>query len=96
MILHTVNKAPDNNCLSSCLRVAAKDDAILLIEDGVYAAVINTAKVPDELFRHKVYALEADIKARGLNGKIAAEAELVDYQGFVTLVEKFDTVQSWY
>ena len=42
MILHTVNKSPQNPALKTCLRVAAKDSAILLIEDGVYAALEGT------------------------------------------------------
>jgi len=38
-MLHIVNKSPfENSSLDSCLRVAAKGAALLLIEDGVYAA----------------------------------------------------------
>ena len=38
-VLHIVNKSPyDRNSLDTCLRLAAPGSAILLIEDGVYAA----------------------------------------------------------
>ncbi len=94
MILHTINKSPQNPALKACLRVATKDSAILLIEDGVYAALLG----PDleALLQHKVYALAPDIKARGLLEKLSPQITLVDYSGFVALVEQYDTVQSWY
>jgi len=94
MILHTVNKSPRNSTLQSCLRVAAKDSAILLIEDGVYAALAGTEL--EGLGDHKVYALTADVKARGLLDKLSTQIILVDYAGFVALVEQYDCVQSWY
>ena len=100
MILHTVNKSPShNNCLSSCLRVAPKDSALLLIEDGVYAAVENTETselIINALKTMKVYALEPDIKARALSGRLIPDIALVDYSGFVKLTEQYHTVQSWY
>ena len=43
MLLHTVNKSPfERNSLESCLRVAEDGAGVLLIEDGVYAAMDNT------------------------------------------------------
>lgn len=96
MILHTVNKAPTNTSLTTCLKVAGPDSAVLLIEDGVYAAVKDAANVPDTLFQHRVYALEADVKARGLGAKLAPQIELVDYAGFVALATQYDCIQSWY
>ena len=43
-MLHTVNKSPfDHNSLESCLKFARKGSAVLLIEDGVYAAARDTA-----------------------------------------------------
>ncbi len=42
-ILHTVNKSPfEKNNLESCLRYAKSGSAILLIEDGIYAALAGT------------------------------------------------------
>ena len=42
-MLHTINKSPfEKNSLQTCLRVAPDKSNILLIEDGVYAALKNT------------------------------------------------------
>ena len=100
MILHTVNKSPSqSNCLSSCLRVAPQDGALLLLEDGVYAATQNTETsdlISTALINRKVFALTSDVKARGLLERLIPGIDLVDYQGFVKLTEQYDTVQSWY
>ena len=39
----------------------------------------------------KIYVLDADIQARGLN----VEAETVDYNGMVQLLFEYDKVVSW-
>ena len=42
--LNIVNKSPfDRNSLASCVRTMSDGDAILLIEDGVYAATAGTS-----------------------------------------------------
>ena len=42
MMLHTVNKSPfERNALESCLRLAASGSSVLLIEDGVIAALAD-------------------------------------------------------
>ncbi len=100
MLLHTVNKSPfERNTLESCLRVAAEGAAVLLIEDGVYGALDNTA-VSELVKKHmgnlKFYVLGPDIEARGLGDQGLIEGiESVDYGGFVDLVEKHSATQSW-
>ena len=43
-ILHTVNKTPfERNSLESCLKFASPGAAVLLIEDGVYAALAGSS-----------------------------------------------------
>lgn len=99
MILHTVNKSPfQSNCLESCLRVSRPNTAILLIEDGVYAATgMHNDVINDQvLTEHTVYALAPDLKARGLLERVRSGIKLVDYEGFVELTERFKSVQSWY
>lgn len=98
-MLHTVNKSPfENDTLASCLAHASKGSTILLIEDGVYAAMRNTA-MADMLQKamndFTIYALEADLKARGIRDKVMEGIELVDYSGFVDLVVANDKVQAW-
>src|SRR3989344_4594292 len=73
-MLHTVNKSPfQNSALENCLRVAQKGDVILLLEDGVYAASAGTARsslIEQAVKQHTVYAIDADLKARGLGNLI--------------------------
>ncbi|MFQ5643510.1 MAG: sulfurtransferase complex subunit TusB [Thiogranum sp.] len=90
-MLHTVNKSPyANTTLESCLRFVQEGDVILLLEDGVYAAASGTSKshlVEKALETHTVYAIQADVKARGLENLIEG-VTLADYQGFVKLLEE--------
>lgn len=99
--LHTVNKSPfSHNTLASCLRVCGDQDGILLLEDGVFGA-IRQAPCAEELQviiskGVKVYALENDLKARGLSDKLQGQITVTDYNGFVQLSLDFRCVQSWY
>jgi len=99
-LLHTVNKSPfEKNSLSDCLRRAKSGSTILLIEDGVYGALKGTS-VSDELSKRsveiKICVLGPDLAARGLSEKpLIDELRLVDYGGFVDLVEECSSVQSW-
>ena len=99
--LHTVNKSPfSHNTLASCLRVCGDQDGILLLEDGVFGA-IHQAPCAEELqtIINKgvtVFALEPDLKARGLIEKLQDGITLTDYNGFVQLSLDYRSVQSWY
>ena len=98
-ILHTVNKSPfDKNSLESCLKHTTEGSAVLLIEDGVYGALKNTAISSDlksAMLNVSIYALEADVQARGIDSNLLDGIELIDYKGFVELSIKHDKVQSW-
>jgi tRNA 2-thiouridine synthesizing protein B len=99
-ILHTVNKSPfEKNSLDECLTHATDGSAILLLEDGVYAAMQGTnveADVKNAMSTKKVYALGPDVKLRGLStDRMIDGIEIVDYAGFVDLTESNDKVQSW-
>lgn len=93
--MYMVNKSPLMHCnLETCLRIAPPGEPILLYEDGVYAVVPGTkaeALVREALQTHPVYALKADLDARGLQRCIEGVA-IIDYDGFVALVEKHDVV----
>jgi len=88
-VLYTVNKSPLMfRNLESCLRIALSGNPILLYEDGVYAAVAGAKTEPlmtEMLAQHAVYALEADIRARGLS-RLVAGVEVIGYDRFVDLV----------
>ena len=99
-VLHIVNKSPyDRNSLDTCLRLARADSAILLIEDGIYAVQKNAAaseNMQQALGKHKIFALQPDLQARGINPDNMIDGiSLVDYDGFVKLTTEYDKLQSW-
>lgn len=97
-MLHIVNKSPlDRNTLQSCLD-AASEGSLLLIEDGVYAATKGNAyasKLIEAMSRLKIYALKADLEARGMADRVLDGVTMVGYDGFVDLVAEYRTCQSW-
>lgn len=99
-MLHTINKSPyEKNSLQTCLRVAPDNSNILLMEDGVYAALKNTdfeKTLLDGQKTYKFYVLGPDLKARGLDIKsLIPNIEIVDYKGFVKLIVENKNVQNW-
>ncbi|MDH4133695.1 MAG: sulfurtransferase complex subunit TusB [Gammaproteobacteria bacterium] len=98
-MLHTVNKSPgERNAFDACIAHVKKGGAILLIEDGVYAATNGTAsaeKLKTVMKTVPVYALQPDIEARGMQSRVLDGVKLVDYGGFVDLVAEYPAVQSW-
>ena len=99
-MLHTVNKSPfERNALETCIRLAKQGSAVLLIEDGVIAAMQGTKysqSVTEAMTNISFYVLGPDLKARGLSESNVVEGvKVVDYDGFVDLTADHDSVQSW-
>ena len=98
-MLHTVNKSPfDRNTFQTCIKFVGPGSAVLLIEDGVYAAVQGTSisnDVQQALQQMSIYALTPDLEARGMQNRVMDGVRLVDYAGFVDLVVEHSAVQSW-
>ncbi len=99
-ILHVVNKSPtDRYSFATCFRMAKPGDSILLIEDGVYAALANAEfadKINARLDDFSFYVLGPDVAARGLDDiPLIEDIGVVDYEGFVDLVAEYDITQSW-
>lgn len=98
-LLHTVNKSPyERNTFDACLAHAKTGSSVLLIEDGVYAAVKGTPaakKLGDAMKSIKVYVLGPDVEARGMSGRLIDGVQTVDYAGFVDLVTQHKAVESW-
>lgn len=95
MMLYTVNNSTvTTNDLNSLLLIAPSGSPILLYEDGVYSAAAgtrNAGKLKDVLQSHPVYALEADLEARGIKN-LTDGIQTINYDGFVELVEQHDVV----
>jgi tRNA 2-thiouridine synthesizing protein B len=99
-MLHLINKSPfERNALDSCLRLAQPGSSVLLIEDGVYAAMAkasNAEKISSRMEDISFYVLGPDVAARGLNDiPLIDGVTVVDYEGFVDLVTEQDVTQSW-
>jgi tRNA 2-thiouridine synthesizing protein B len=96
-MLHIINKSPfDRPALDSALKTG--EGAILLIEDGVYAAAkggVAEAKIAAAQGKFKFYALAQDLEARGIADRVLDGITTVDYGGFVDLVAEYKTCQSW-
>ena len=98
-MLHTVNKSPwQAPSLEACLAHLG-DERLLLIEDGVYAALAASdaaARLDDPARDGRIYALGPDLEARGIGtDQLAAGVEVVDYAGFVQLVAAHGPHQAW-
>ena len=95
-MLHLVNKSPyERNSLSTCVGYVKEGDVLLLIEDGVYAAV-KGGSAAAKLQGLDVSVLGPDLAARGIGeDKLVDGVGVVDYAAFVDLVEAKDKVQSW-
>jgi sulfur relay protein TusB/DsrH len=96
-MLFTINKPIlSSNSFESALRVAPDGSPFLLYEDGVFNAMPNTvteAKVKDAMQNHTIFAIDTDLKARGIK-KVIEGIEIITYDGFVGLVEEHD-VAPW-
>jgi tRNA 2-thiouridine synthesizing protein B len=78
------------------LRVAQAGSPVLLYEDGVYAAMPgarSATTVITALTDHPIYALDADLEARGID-RVLEGIEVIGFDGFVELVEQHD-VAPW-
>jgi tRNA 2-thiouridine synthesizing protein B len=99
-MLHLINKSPfERNALDSCLRLAEAGSSVLLIEDGVYAAMSKAESaeaVSKRMGELTFYVLGPDVSARGLDDTSLIDGmNVVDYGGFVDLVVEHEVAQSW-
>ncbi len=96
MVLHTLNRSSFGFDLAGLLRAAVPGDTLLLLEDGVYAALDDAtlARFRDAGLTPKL--LQADAAARGIDTKVPADVESVTYAGFVQLVCDTDKTVAWF
>ena len=96
-MLHMINQSPFRvPVLATVNRYLLDGDIVLLTEDAVYSAQAGNAHVEvtqKALGKNKVYALSADLKARGISNLLDGVV-VVDYEGFVDLVEDHQ-VNTW-
>lgn len=75
--------------LGPCAEACAAEDAILLLQDGVYAAAA-AGELPNAVF-----ALEPDVAARGLAGRLPGAVAVASDADFVDLVIAHQPVVTW-
>ena len=95
MILHTINAAPGSAAFNDCLRVAAPEDAIVLLGNAVYA-VLEIHGAREQLLSSgaAVYVLAEHAAAAGLGACEAIAA--IDMDRFVALSEHYPRQQAWH
>lgn len=95
-MLHTLSHSPWHCDIDSMMRMLHEGDALLLVQDGVIAAIDGTRFV-DILSNAPitVSALKDDIDARGLTGQISAKINVVSYTDFVNLAVQHSGQMNW-
>jgi len=101
MILHTLNKPPSHSdAYQRCFAVLDTEDALLLLEEGAYAAVVGTAvsaTIADLASKGKVFLLAEDFIGRGLKtDRLLPAIQLIGYAEFVALVCQHDKQVAWF
>ncbi len=87
--LHTIHSVA---ALESCLGRATADSTLLLLEDGVYAAL-----TPDAIPVRALYVLAEDLAARGLSSAdLPAGVTAIDMKGFVALTVAHSPIAAWF
>ena len=97
MTLHTLNKHR-SDLVQLCISALGPEDSLLLLEDGVYAALTTagTPLDPETLPAGiKLYALTEDLAARGINDKIPDVFARITYRDFVSLSLICNKVVNW-
>lgn len=95
-MLFTLARSPQHCDFPLLIKLVAPEDALLLMQDGVLAA-LEGSQACELLFQHvqSVYVLGEDLAARGLVGQISHNITLIDYTGFVALTEKHAQQTAW-
>ncbi|CAK9886506.1 MAG: Protein TusB [Candidatus Erwinia impunctatus] len=95
-MLHTLSRSPYQCDLTTLLRLISADDDLLLIQDGVLAAIAGST-VSKVLSEQGItcYVLREDVMARGLTAQLAESVILTDYSGFVGLTVRHQQHMAW-
>jgi tRNA 2-thiouridine synthesizing protein B len=96
MILHVLNASPASAAFRQCVNIIESGDALVLMGDGVYAALEGTGAYGELLATGaRVHLLRSDATAAGVAFPTNA-MEVIDMDGFVSLTERFPRQLCWY
>ncbi|WP_439214179.1 sulfurtransferase complex subunit TusB [Duffyella gerundensis] len=95
-MLFTLMRSPYQIDLDILLQALTAEDALLLLQDGVTAAVEKSRFLPRlTACSAQLYVLQEDVAARGLVAQISTNFAVIDYNGFVTLTIKHQQQVAW-
>lgn len=95
-MLHTLINSPFKCDFSALLRLLAEGDELLLMQDGVLAALEGSQAL--ELLRSapiSLFVMREDVLARGLIAQISSSAATISYTDFVALAVKHPQQMTW-
>lgn len=95
-MLHTLINSPFKCDFNAMLRLLAEGDEVLLLQDGVLAALEGSQAL--ESLRAapiSLHVLQDDVIARGLSAQISSSAAAVSYTEFVALTVKQTQQMTW-
>lgn len=97
MTLHILNTFDSHGETTQRLlkSINPQNDAILLLEDGVYNAQARYIQ-PFIDICPAIFAISDDIEARGINNMFNTAVTLANYEDFVRLTVEHDKSISWF
>ncbi|ADP10554.1 MULTISPECIES: sulfurtransferase complex subunit TusB [Erwinia] len=95
-MLHTLMTSPFRCDLPAILRLLAAGDDVLLLQDGVIAALEGSVAL-EALLKAPInlYALKEDLEARGLLAQISSRVTVIGYTDFVQLTVRNLQQMAW-
>jgi tRNA 2-thiouridine synthesizing protein B len=96
VILHTLNASPSSAAFADCLRVLRAGDALVLMGNGIYAAIADTQACNDlRATGAELFVLATDAAVAGISAT-AEDVTPLDMSELVILTERFPRQQAWY
>lgn len=95
-MLFTLLHSPWQCDLNSLLLLVKQGDDLLLLQDGVTAALDGSEALQKLLVSPAtLWVLEDDAAARGIAAQISTRVTMLDYTGFVNLTVKHQQQIAW-
>lgn len=95
-MLYTLLQSPWQCDLDSLLLLLQEGDDLLLLQDGVTAALADSQMlIKLSASPATLWVLEEDVAARGLAEQISTKVARLDYTGFVAMTAKHQQQVAW-
>ncbi|MBD9662126.1 MULTISPECIES: sulfurtransferase complex subunit TusB [unclassified Pantoea] len=95
-MLYTLLQSPWQCDLDSLLLLLQEGDDLLLLQDGVSAALAGSQMlIKLSASPATLWVLEEDVGARGLDEQISTNVARLDYTGFVAMTAKHPQQVAW-